>query len=199
MINWDMAAPLVFDVETKHSFAEVNNDIRKLEVSVVAAYDYQTDQTYAFTESELPKLFNLFEKASVLVGYNSQHFDLVVLDEYYVGDLFKFSHFDILEDIKEKIGHRYPLDDLIRATLGKGKTGHGLQAINFFREGKMKELIQYCQDDVRLTKELLDYGMKNGHVYLPTATSKTRLYVNWQMIMKNKAEKAGSQNLTLGF
>lgn len=194
-----MAAPIVFDIETRHTFAEVKNDTRKLGVSVAVAYDYQTSKAYAFEEHELSGLFALFEKASVLVGFNSQHFDLVVLDDYYVGDLFKFPHFDILEDVKEKAGHRYPLDDLIKATLGKGKTGHGLQAVQYFREGKFKELKAYCQDDVMLTKELLDYGIKNGYVYLPTATSKNKLFVNWQGIMKDKEKQTNNTNLTLGF
>jgi len=134
-----------------------------------------------------------------LVGYNSQHFDLVVLNEYYIGDLFKFPHFDLLADIKEQSGHRYPLDDLVKATLNKGKSGHGLQAINLFREGKIKELTQYCQDDVMLTKELLDYGMQHGFVYLPTATSKNKLFVNWQHKLRNKEIETNTQNLTLGF
>jgi len=194
-----MAAPLVFDVETQNTFADVGNDTRKLKVSVVVCFDYATQKTYAFLEDQLPEMFKLFEKASVLVGYNSQHFDLVVLNEYYIGDLFKFPHFDLLADIKEQSGHRYPLDDLVKATLNKGKSGHGLQAINLFREGKIKELTKYCEDDVMLTKELLDYGMQNGYVYLPTATSKNKLFVSWQRKIKNKEVENNSQNLTLGF
>lgn len=194
-----MARPVVFDIETQQTFRDVNNDTRKLKVSVAAAYDYQSEQIYAFAENQLTQLFKLFEQASVLVGYNSRNFDLVVLKAYYVGDLFKFPHFDLLEDIKEKAGHRYPLDDLVHATLGKSKTGHGLQAINFYREGRIKELMQYCQDDVMLTKELLDYGVKNGHVYLPTAVSKNKLVVDWRCALEAKETKNNSQNLTLGF
>jgi DEAD/DEAH box helicase domain-containing protein len=194
-----MAAPLVFDVETQNSFADVGNDTRKLKVSVVVCYDYATQQTSAYLENELPELFKLFEKASVLVGYNSEHFDLVVLNEYYIGDLFKFPHFDLLADIKEQSGHRYPLDDLVKATLNKGKSGNGLAAINLFREGKIKELTQYCQDDVLLTKELLDYGRQNGFVYLPTATSKNKLFVSWERKIKHIEGENNSQNLTLGF
>lgn len=194
-----MSAPIVFDVETKKSFREVNNDTKKLGVSVVAAYDYETNEIHAFLENELSGLFNLFEKASLLVGFNSESFDLVVLKEYYVGDLFKFPHFDILNDIKAVTGRRYPLDDLIHATLNKGKTGHGLQAIEFYREGKFKELTQYCKDDVLLTKELLDFGMEHGHVFIPTAMSKQKIPVKWKEIVKEKEHSADSQNLTLGF
>jgi len=194
-----MAAPLVFDVETQNTFADVGNDTRKLKVSVAVCYDYATLKTYAFLESELPELFKLFEKASVLVGYNSQYFDLVVLNEYYLGNLFEFPHFDLLSDIKEQSGHRYPLDDMVKATLNKGKSGHGLEAINLFREGKIKELTKYCEDDVLLTKELFDYGRQNGYVYLPTINSKNKLFVSWQRKVADIEAKNHSQNLTLGF
>jgi len=194
-----MAKLVVFDVETQNTFRDVNNDTRKLKVSVASAYDYEKGRVFSFFENELSQLFQLFEQASLLIGFNSQSFDLVVLNQYYVGDLFSFPHFDILDDVKIQSGHRYPLDDLVKATLNKGKTGHGLQAINFFKEGRLKELRQYCEDDVMLTKELLDYGVQNHHVYLPTAISRVKLAVNWATIIKNKQKQSPSQNLTLGF
>lgn len=194
-----MAQIVVFDIETQNTFRDVNNDTRKLKVSVVVAYDYQTQTTYSYFEKDLPQLFKLFENATLIVGYNSQHFDLVVLSQYYIGNVFRFPHFDLLADIKQQSGHRYPLDDLVKATLNKGKSGHGLQAIEFFREGKIKELVSYCKDDVMLTKELLDFGIKNNYVYLPTATSRTKLPVNWASIVKQKERKSNLQNLTLGF
>lgn len=194
-----MAKLVVFDVETQNTFRDVNNDTRKLKVSVASAYDYQRRQTFSFFEKELSQLFKLFEQASLIIGFNSQNFDLVVLNQYYVGDVFQFPHFDILEDVKTQAGHRYPLDDLIKATLNKGKTGHGLQAINLFREGRLQELKQYCEDDVALTKELFDYGVQNNHIYLPTAISRVKLAVNWAQVIKTKQKQISSQNLTLGF
>jgi len=194
-----MSNPIVFDVETKYAFHEVGRDARKLGVSVAAAYDYRTNQLVAYPENKLNQLFHLFEKASLLVGYNSQSFDLVVLSKYYVGDLFKFPHFDLLENIRQLTGRRYPLDDLIQATLNKGKTGHGLQAIDLYRQGKISKLTQYCKDDVQLTKELFDYGINYGFVYLPTATSKVKLVVEWKKIVAEESQKGESQNLTLEF
>ena len=194
-----MSQPIVFDVETQNSFREVNNDTTKLRVSVAVAYDYATHQAYSFTEDTIGGLFNLFEKASVVIGFNSNSFDLVVLSPYYVGNLMAFSRFDLLESIKEKTGKRYPLDDLVHATLGKGKSGHGLQAIEFFREGKITELISYCTDDVMLTRELFDYGVHNGHIFLPTASSKLKIPVDWRRVLERKQTETGNHNLTLGF
>ncbi|MEK9179302.1 MAG: hypothetical protein AAB893_02435 [Patescibacteria group bacterium] len=194
-----MAQPVVFDVETQNSFREVNNDTKKLRVSVAVAYDYATNKSYSFTEKTIGDLFRLFEKASLLVGYNSNNFDLVVLSPYYVGDLFSFERFDLMESIKEKTGRRYPLDDLITATLSKGKTGHGLQAIDFFREGRIEELTSYCTDDVMLTKELFDFGITNRFIYLPTAVSKIKVPVSWHLELERKHSEKKSPNLTLGF
>ncbi len=194
-----MSNPIVFDIETKRSFREVGNDTKKLGVSVAAAYDYSTQSIFTFKEQELSRLFSLFEKASIIIGYNSNNFDLVVLNEYYVGNLFKLPHFDILENIKELTSRRYPLEDLVQATLGKGKTGHGLQAIELFREGKIDELAKYCQDDVMLTKELFDFGVNNGYVFAPLPANKYKIPVNWKIILDKPNNNKNGHNLTLGF
>lgn len=194
-----MSQPIVFDIETQNSFREVNNETKKLKVSVAVCYDYGTRNFYSFTEKTINGLFNLFEKASVIIGYNSNSFDLVVLDEYYVGNLFKFPSFDILESIREKSGRRYALDDVVRSTLNKGKSGHGLHAIELYHEGKIDELINYCTDDVKLTKELFDFGVKNGFIYLPTMTNKMKLEVEWQKTLDKYNKKQVANNLSFGF
>jgi len=191
---------VVFDVETQNSFREVNNDTKKLKVSVVVAYEYETQKMHHFTEKNIAGLFKLFENSSLIIGFNSKSFDLVVLSPYYVGNLSQFTHFDILENIKETTGRRYPLDDLVQATLGKGKSGHGLQAIEFYRQGKITELLQYCQDDVQLTKELFDFGVNNGHVFAPSSpTNKIKITVDWAKIVSEKTKTQASHNFTLGF
>src|SRR3989338_3993626 len=156
-----MSYPLIFDVETQYTFRQYSQ-AEKLKISVVAAYDYGENKKHVFEESDLPQLFTLMERASIIIGFNIISFDLPVLKPYYAGDLSRLPAFDILDDIKLKLGHRLSLNDLISATLGKKKTGHGLQAIEFYKEGKMAELKKYCLDDVLLTKELFDYGVRQG-------------------------------------
>lgn len=192
-----MLQPVVIDIETKHSFREVNNDYKKLGVSVVAAYDFATKKMFTYLESELSKLFHLLEHSSLIIGYNIHHFDLVVLNEYYVGNILELPHFDLLDDIKNLLGKRLPLDDLVQATLGKGKSGHGLHAIELYRQGKIEELSAYCGDDVLLTKELLDYGVSNGYVYYPDIPRKKMLSVDWKS--KIDIGQNSTHNLTLGF
>ena len=187
-----MASPIVFDVETQRIFQEVNNETDKLGVSVVGVYDYADGSFKTFFEKDLPQLFQLFEKASILIGFNSKKFDLEVLKHYYVGDLTKFRSLDLLEEVHKSLGKRIALDDLVKGTLGKRKEGHGFLAINYFREGKFAELAKYCQSDVRLTRDLYEYGKKYGKVYYFGPYGKVEIKVNWRDM-----EVVGDVNLTL--
>src|SRR5690606_27508823 len=147
--------PVVLDLETKHTFREFS-EAKQLGISVVAVYDYATEKGQVFTEKELNQLYPILENASYIVGYNSRTFDLPVLQAYYPGNIENFSQFDILDDIKAKIGKRVGLNDVAFATLNEKKTGHGLMAIDYYTEGKWDELKKYCLDDVLVTKKLFD-------------------------------------------
>lgn len=178
-----MRYPVVFDCETKLTFRQVTNH-SQLGITVVAAYDYRTEKLEVFEENELQKLFVLLENASMLIGFNIDGFDLPVLQPYYSGNVAQFKTFDILSDIRRLLGRRISLNDVVKATLGKEKSGHGLQAIQYYKEGKMDELKKYCSDDVILTKELFDFGCKNGTIYYPSYSSgKEKLYVNWAKML----------------
>ncbi len=189
--------PLIIDVETKYSFRDFK-DPKKLEVTVVAVYDYKNNQGLVFEEKELSKLFNLFEKSSYIIGFNIIDFDLPVLSAYYPGDINVFSKLDILDDIKNKIGRRISLNEVINATLGKKKTGHGLLAIDYYRQGKIEELKKYCLNDVLFTKELFDYGVNNGKIYYPDINGKRKIIVDWKKYKENDGEK-NDLPLTLPF
>ena len=151
--------PVVLDLETKYSFRDYD-DPKKLGITVVAIYDYKESQGKVFEEKELNQLFPILEAASYIIGYNVANFDILVLQSYYPGRVDVFTPFDILDDIKEKIGRRISLNEVIGATLGKKKTGHGFQAINLYNEGRIDELKKYCLDDVMFTRELFEYGVK---------------------------------------
>ncbi len=179
--------PLVLDLETKHTFREFA-EAEKLGITVVAVYDYATGKPYAFFENELNKLFPLLENASYIVGFNVKSFDLAVLRPYYAGNIDHFPVFDILDDIREKIGRRLALNDLITTTLGKKKTGHGLMAIDMYREGRLDELRQYCADDVTLTKEIFDYGVQNGEIYYQNERGRMSIRVDWKQYMESSGK-----------
>ncbi len=156
---------IVFDVETKNIFQEVgSNDPAALDISVVCAYDSATDSYTSYLEKDFKNLWPLLEQADLLIGFNSDHFDIPLLNKYYHGDLGKIKSVDLLKEIHKSLGRRIKLDNVAEATLGKNKSGHGLEAITWWKQGEIQKIIDYCKDDVKITKELYEYALKNGHL-----------------------------------
>lgn len=156
---------VVFDLETQNMFDDVGkNDASLLDISVACAYDSETKKYLTVTVNELEKLWPTFEHADALVGYNSNHFDIPLLNKYYPGDLTAIPSIDLLESIRESLGKRLRLDSVAQATLGVGKSGNGLQALQWWKEGKIDLIKEYCQKDVEITKRVFEYALKNGHV-----------------------------------
>src|SRR3989344_750022 len=187
---------VVLDLETKHTFHEFR-DPKKLGVTVVGLYDYRDQKTKVFEEKDLAKLFTLLETCSYIIGFNVKGFDMEVLQGYYPGKIHHFPVFDLLDDLRSKIGRRLALNDFLFATLGKKKTGHGLQAIELFKEGKGDDLKKYCLDDVMLTKELFDFGIEKGEVMYLNEKGKVTVKVEWKKYLED-SEKVDT-HLTLPF
>lgn len=156
---------LVFDLETQNIFADVgSNDASDLDISVACVYDSGTDKYTTVTVDELHLLWPIFEQADALVGYNSNHFDIPLLNKYYPGDLTQIKSIDILESIRLSLGKRLRLSSVAEATVGAKKSADGLQAVRWWKEGKIDEIKKYCQQDVKVTKKLFDFALQNGYV-----------------------------------
>lgn len=154
---------VVFDIETRNIFEDVGStDARDLDISVVGAYNSATNKYEAFLQEEFAELWKWIEGADLLVGYNSDHFDIPCLAKYYHGDLYKIKSLDILKEIKTSFGRRMKLDQVAEGTLGINKSGHGLQAITWWKTGQIEQLKKYCLDDVKITKKIFDYALKNN-------------------------------------
>ncbi|MDO8728465.1 MAG: ribonuclease H-like domain-containing protein [bacterium] len=154
---------IVLDIETKNFFQDVGkNDPALLDIALVAIHDSLTDSYSSYLEEELVKLWPILERADILIGFNSDHFDIPLLNKYYPGDLKKIRSLDILKEIKNSYGRRMRLDQLAEGTLGQNKTGHGDDAINWWKAGEVERVRAYCTNDVKLTKELYDYALANN-------------------------------------
>jgi DNA polymerase III epsilon subunit-like protein len=154
---------IVFDIETRNTFQEVGStESTALDISIVCIHDSSTDTYSSYLVEELPKLWPILESADLLIGYNSEHFDLPLLNKYYAGDLSRIKHVDILKEIKLSFGRRMKLDQVAEGTLGINKSGHGLEAITWWRQGEIEKIRKYCLDDVRITKEVYEYALKNN-------------------------------------
>ncbi len=157
---------VVFDLETQETFADAGtSDPAGLSISVGCAYDSLTDTYTTVSVDELHKLWPIIEQAEVFVGYNSNHFDIPLLNKYYPGDLTKIKSIDLLEDIRISLGRRLRLDSVAQATIGAKKSANGLQAIKWWREGDIKSIKKYCQQDVKVTKEIFEFALANKKVF----------------------------------
>ncbi len=154
---------VVFDIETANWMSDIgSNDPADLTIAVVGIHDSETDLYSCYLENELPQLWNILERTDLLVGYNSDHFDIPLLNKYYPGDLTHIRSLDILQEIHQSLGRRIKLDTISEATLGEQKSADGLQSLKWWKLGEIEKVKQYCQKDVELTKRIFDYALKNN-------------------------------------
>ena len=117
----------------------------------------------SFFEDDLKSAWEYFKNASRIIGFNSKHFDVPALKPYLPIELTKVPHLDILEHVKETNGRRVSLNAIVKETLGDHKADDPANAILYWQkrdEESLKKLKFYCEEDVRLTKEIYDYGLK---------------------------------------
>ncbi|MFZ3020076.1 MAG: ribonuclease H-like domain-containing protein [Minisyncoccia bacterium] len=187
-------APLVFDIETKNTFFDVGeNDPAKLDISIVGIYDFATNTLKSFQEHELKDLWPYIENADSLIGYNSDHFDIPLLNKYYPGDLTKIKSIDLMKTIQKTLGRRIKLQDVASATLGVSKGGHGLDAITWWKNGEIDKIVEYCLKDVSITRDLYNYMKENKKVLIPDGSSTYQLNLDvseWEDMVEAKLTHA---------
>jgi DEAD/DEAH box helicase domain-containing protein len=156
---------LVVDVETQKLVQDVGgwDHVDKLGVSVACAYDSKTDQFLSFQENDLKALIALCEERLV-VGYNIRGFDIPVLAPYGL-DPRDLDVFDIMYDLEALTRQRFlKLEAVARGTLGTGKSADGLMAVEWWKTGQVQKIIEYCTQDVRVTRDIFQFGRQNGFV-----------------------------------
>lgn len=189
---------ITFDIETSNTFQETGSaDPTALNLSVICVHDSETDQYTTYLQEELSELWPLIEKADMLIGYNSDHFDIPLLNKYYPGDLTRIKSLDILKEIKNSLGRRIKLDSVAEGTLGKKKIGHGLEAITWWKNGEIEKVKKYCKEDVKITKEIYEYALKNGMLKYKDLSKNREIKLDtskWE-----QKEDSGSMTHTLPF
>jgi DEAD/DEAH box helicase domain-containing protein len=154
---------ITFDIETSNIFSATSrNDLSSLDLSVVGIHDSETNEFSSYSKEELPKLWPILEKADMLIGYNSDAFDIPILNKYYAGDLTHIRSLDLMVEVQKVLGRRIKLQSLAEATLHKGKSGNGLQAVEWWAQGLYDKVREYCIEDVRITRQLFDYALEKG-------------------------------------
>ena len=172
----------VLDIETQFSAEEVGgwNRADLMKVSCAVLYDSMGDEYFEFTEDGVVDLVRRLQQYHLVVGFNIKRFDYLVLSGYTNFDFKKIPTLDILEDIHRRLGYRLSLDHLSSITLGEKKTADGLQALRWWKQGRIREIIEYCKADVKITKDLYVYGKEKGYLlFMNKAKQTVRVPVEW--------------------
>ncbi len=181
---------VVFDIETRNVFADVGkNDPSLLDIALVAIHDSETDTYTSYLEEELGQLWPILERTDILIGFNSEHFDIPLLNKYYPGDLAQIKSLDILKEIRATYGRRMKLDQLAEGTLGVNKSGHGLDSIQWWKQGDIERIRNYCIDDVKITKDIYDFARQNNKLIFKEGGNLNEIILdtsNWEDINDNK-------------
>lgn len=172
-----------FDLETQKSAEEVGgwDKIRDMRMSVGVTYSTARGGYHIYGEKQVGDLMDELRRADLVVGFNHQRFDYVVLQGY--NDFFdpeQIPTLDMLVELQRILQHRLSLDSIAQATLGVEKTSEGLQAIKWFREGKLAEIAEYCCYDVKITKLVYEYGQTQRQLFYNNRFGKKLgVAVNW--------------------
>jgi DEAD/DEAH box helicase domain-containing protein len=152
-----------------------------MRMSIGVTYSTAKEAYRIYAEDEADQLIDELRKADCVVGFNIIGFDFPVLEAYSVFDLGSVIALDLMFDVEKALGRRLGLDALASETLGIGKTGHGLDALKWWKEGKIAEIAEYCCYDVKATKLLHEYGVDQGRVFYSNDRTKRReaIPVSW--------------------
>ena len=176
---------IYLDLETQKTAQDVGGwqNSHLMRISVTVIFDSIENRFLVFNEDGTDDLIEHLTRADLVIGFNIKRFDYTVLGAYTERDLKVLPTFDILEDVHKRLGFRIGLDHLAKETLKKGKTADGLQAVEWFRQGEMEKLTEYCIHDVAVTRDLFQYGLKNGHLIYKKrgAKRRLRLLVDWDL------------------
>lgn len=172
-----------FDLETQRTANDVGGWDKKAEMGMSLGVTYSTaDGAYEiFSEKRAGDLVARLQRADLVVGYNIVSFDYEVLMAYTILDLpHHLPTLDLLLEVEKSIGHRLKLEDVAQGTFGVGKVAEGLDAIRWWREGKLMEIAEYCCFDVKVTKMVHEHGSQHRELhYMDRFNRKQRMEVTW--------------------
>ena len=157
---------LFFDLETQKTFDEVGgrHNIRRLGLAIGVTYSTADEDFHVYTEAQVEALVRDLSQADLVVGFNVLRFDYEVLRAYSDYVFSQIPTVDMLDHIHKTLGFRVSLGSLAGATLGAQKSADGLAAVRWYKTGQMEKIIAYCKQDVQVTKDLYEFGKKNGYV-----------------------------------
>lgn len=171
---------MVLDVETRHSADEAGgwHNAHLMGVSIAVLFDGKEYQS--FTQDRLDAMFTLMKKADLIIGFNTLNFDYKVLQPFCSYNLRDLPSLDMLHEIKKRLNYRVSLDNLASSTFNLQKSADGLKALEWWKQGELDKITEYCTQDVRLTKQLYEFAKENGYLlFTNKAGQKVRIPTTW--------------------
>lgn len=156
---------IIFDLETQHLAEEVGgwNNIAKMKLACAVIYNIETEAFSDYMETDVERLLTDLRAATLVVGFNIKRFDYEVLRPYAGGQV-TLPTLDMLETLYQSLGFRLTLDSLASATLAHSKSASGTQAVEWYKTGQLQKVLDYCRQDVQVTRELYEYGRQHKHL-----------------------------------
>lgn len=180
-----MARDIVyFDLETQRTANDAGGWDRKcnMRMSVGVIFSTATGAYQVFSEARVNELIDRLRRAELVVGFNLLNFDYHVLMGYTILDLtHELPTADLMLDMEKRLGHRPALDSIAHATLGVQKTAAGLDAIRWWREGRLLEIAEYCCFDVKVTRLVHEHGCRHKELfYRDRFAQRQRVEIDWR-------------------
>ena len=172
-----------FDLESQKTFQEIGGrDPSKLLLACGVTWSTERNEFAVYWEQDVQVLVDELKSADKVVGFNIINFDYQVLKPYVPNENFRaIRSVDMLQDIFKALNFRLSLDSIAKATLGTTKTADGLQSVEWFRNGELDKVAEYCKADVDITRRVHEFGRVNGYVnYYSKLGSKLKVSVNWK-------------------
>ena len=138
--------------------------------SAIALYDTRDMWLYLYDDHTIENAARHLEAADIVVGYNSERFDLPCIEGLTHRRLRIRRHIDIYRLLVQEYARRgitgqkgdFTLDTISKKNLGRGKIDHGDNAKELARKGHWGRLMNYCADDVHLTHDLYNKLIADG-------------------------------------
>jgi len=173
-----------FDLESQKLFEEVGSrDPSKLLLACGVTWSTERKDFAVYWEQDALALVNELKSADKVVGFNTINFDYQVLKPYTPNENFRaIRSVDMLQDIFKVLNFRISLDSIAKASLGVTKTADGIQSVEWFKNGELDKVVEYCKADVDITRRVYEFGRDNGfvHYYSKLSTqTKHKCAVHW--------------------
>lgn len=190
--------------EDGYTYCKGWEDFKGMGISCIATYASWKGYNI-YLNHQLDELQDLINEADEIVGFNSIAFDDKLLEANGVNCK---TTYDLLCETRIAAGmpphyvprvtrKGYALQDVSMANLDFGKSGHGALAPLLWQDGKFKQVIDYCLNDIELLIELYERRSHlvdpvNGSILLLRGGSKwkNRLYrlKRWLRVKTTKSQ-----------